>query len=1735
MATDAQQLIDAANAAQAVPSQGGSADAVMKAAAAGAVVQGGQVAATAPRIVAAPAVAAAAVPVGTAWLGFKWHVLLTAMQAFFRRRHAETARWLAETLPEREPGVPVAVIQAIIDRELSRERLFQQKALKRLEPEAAAIAKLPTEAAQAQRIREVVARERHYVSLREQAIANRAFGALASWSVRQESPQGAKWQLGPRKNHTPRCVWLAGKNWSWDALDAVGLPPQHAGCGCFVSPLGPGDSLPDPGESMRMARQALTLEEGLRAVADPGEVDDWLTGEPVRPSIARALERIGGTLVEASALPTGVMVALYPTPSVAQKLAVKGGEPVDEIHCTLAFLGKADALPDPEALRKAVADWAARTPPIEGEISGHGLFTAGPEPVTYATPDLPALPEARADLMDALDGHPVSKDHGFTPHMTIAYADKTASLPDHGGRKLSFSKASLVIGGERHDFKLAGNLQEANYVAGEHLRDRLGKWIDMPGVHYNPTLGNEARNSRATKGYIEIGPKFADLPPRQQTHAIAHEYGHDLADELLHDVDGWWWNENAWKDAEGIPLGGPGYLPAERISDAYAALATDSKEDVRRWPAIARIGEEAARRGYPLDFPGHPVQEASYKEALHPRGRGGRWVRILEQVKAAKMDDITDVEGHSVMRLKNEGYSVRVGVHGRVTDANPEVIADAIEKHLDDRAKLGQEMTLANMDENYQRWFHPQQLEGGTATHPRSGYNVHVGKWLAVQHPPSNADGPPIFKVSDYGNGDKMFPDVAAGTEPIRELYRGVSLDEWRQAVERGYLQSDQRGTIAGWEGTNAGVDPQTAQSYLPRGAESVIVKMDVRPEDGWFTRNEDGYLRTRERIPLDRVTAVSPVLYKDKDEGLFVRPDETVPMPEHLGQQAPALPEHGIADSLKLPKSGKVKQTSSGWGDLEGLPSLPEPATAPAEGYRHAADVAIPGADAPSVDNLPAAAYDDPSRYMDKFNPVIGTSTHGTTSYDESLATIRVARGNPDSEITVYRGGVPAGGGINSGDWVALSRRYAELIQGIRGGEIYTARVPARMVHWGGRDLNEFAYHGPTPKAVQEARWTEDLHPRGRAGRWIRKLDHKHEPSAILGGDEPGRAAGAGIASAGARGSDLRRAGGPDVLRLSPVDVSTQAGYDRYVAGIRGNSRPEFITVPSREELASKRAWMSDDGAVGVTVSPDGEIGNLFRNDPAPGGDGLGAVRFAAENGGKWLDCYDGKLAALYRSVGFSEVARVKFDPGFAPDGWDYELRDHPDVVFMGHGVAEKKGAYVDSWDAAVEATQRAVAATSKHPGWDERTQRVGVEVRDMIGKMEPRADWPSVERIQEVGAVLAKELNQRQGAADRHRTALIKRVKALEASSDQAWDQMGQYFIKVGEHLSPERRAERDRLSALMDANFKKLTDLHTQIFDYEVRRQTEWRESIRQLLSTVRPMGGKLRHGDEPDDLSAARDNAPNIRAAIDNVQTFLPSDWLNAMNKDGSARFLVREGRGLHRPVHNGEQLDSEITVPPLDNGGIALHEILHRLQATDEPDMSGSGLAPPLGKVTASQQIQVERVGRQGGSYEGMYDGRYPVVRRPGTEEGRPGPYAAIYDWVAYDGTMKNLQYEPSAPDGGYDASRWEREAPLPPTDNRMESAMNRHSVQAGHLIDRQGETPEVALVDLLPQSGYRSDEVTVPDGWPDPYYGKMYGGSYGNAANELLTMAAQDLFYHPSRLKKDPGTYHWILGFMAAL
>lgn len=159
---------------------------------------------------------------------------------------------------------------------------------------------------------------------------------------------------------------------------------------------------------------------------------------------------------------TGICVAFWLDDADARAMAVEGCEPPDQLHMTLAYLGKTtDETIDREALESTLKDFAGTHDAVSAWIAGEGVFhTPNDGDAIVALIDAPGLPTWRQDLVVALEaaGLPVSNDHGFTPHITLAYVepgeDLDIAIP--ADYKLNWDTFTLAWGSERITFKLSG-------------------------------------------------------------------------------------------------------------------------------------------------------------------------------------------------------------------------------------------------------------------------------------------------------------------------------------------------------------------------------------------------------------------------------------------------------------------------------------------------------------------------------------------------------------------------------------------------------------------------------------------------------------------------------------------------------------------------------------------------------------------------------------------------------------------------------------------------------------------------------------------------------------------------------------------------------------------------------------------------------------------------------------------------------------------------------------------------------------------------------------------------------------------------------------------------------------------------------------------------------------------------------------------------------------------------------
>lgn len=163
---------------------------------------------------------------------------------------------------------------------------------------------------------------------------------------------------------------------------------------------------------------------------------------------------------------TGGMVALVPTEEHAAELAHPQGEPQDQLHVTLAYLGDDVTGWDMEQRRQvldAVLAATAGLGPIEGRAFGHTTFnpdggqdgTRDPCAV-YMIGDTPDLVPARDAVVAGLSGMDLPEQHApYVPHLTAGYGLTAGDLSYTG--PVTLDRVLIALGGEHTYIPLAAS------------------------------------------------------------------------------------------------------------------------------------------------------------------------------------------------------------------------------------------------------------------------------------------------------------------------------------------------------------------------------------------------------------------------------------------------------------------------------------------------------------------------------------------------------------------------------------------------------------------------------------------------------------------------------------------------------------------------------------------------------------------------------------------------------------------------------------------------------------------------------------------------------------------------------------------------------------------------------------------------------------------------------------------------------------------------------------------------------------------------------------------------------------------------------------------------------------------------------------------------------------------------------------------------------------------------------
>jgi hypothetical protein len=203
--------------------------------------------------------------------------------------------------------------------------------------------------------------------------------------------------------------------------------------------------------TLKSIKSLADLPEAL-GVAAAGDVPD--SGEHVQATIRAAAE-----------VHTGAMIALIPTAEDAARLAVDGGEPAEELHVTLAYLGKAADL-GPRGIQDVidrVSTAANGLPHLEGEIFAPSVFNPGDANdrdtcLTWLVSGdiIDAVHDLIIDALELVEVPLPSQHRPWAAHISAAYTDDLGRLAELSTKvgPVRFDRLRLAFGGEWTDIPL---------------------------------------------------------------------------------------------------------------------------------------------------------------------------------------------------------------------------------------------------------------------------------------------------------------------------------------------------------------------------------------------------------------------------------------------------------------------------------------------------------------------------------------------------------------------------------------------------------------------------------------------------------------------------------------------------------------------------------------------------------------------------------------------------------------------------------------------------------------------------------------------------------------------------------------------------------------------------------------------------------------------------------------------------------------------------------------------------------------------------------------------------------------------------------------------------------------------------------------------------------------------------------------------------------------------------------
>lgn len=304
---------------------------------------------------------------------------------------------------------------------------------------------------------------------------------------------------------------------------------------------------------------------------------------------------------------TGVMVAFYVPPRsaallsrLARRTLGTAAEPAEDLHLTLAYLGKTDApaLDKATVLAALTSFVQAHRPPARLDVAGAKTFDTvqddGTIPVYAAVAKTPELLDFRAALVAALEGAgvAVSKDFAtYTPHITLGYVapDVPATLPRVPRLALAAGPVWLGWGGELIPIVPEG-------VTTKPMRSQAQwKYLFANGMPFARRWAHETPGGKGTR--------FRKLPRKKKVAATekAPNYsaraGQVITGNLARGGDGKFTSAGAASATPSKPKKAPKRRPARtpkkpKLSAEQRQAQRQAERDALRRANEAKVGQD---------------------------------------------------------------------------------------------------------------------------------------------------------------------------------------------------------------------------------------------------------------------------------------------------------------------------------------------------------------------------------------------------------------------------------------------------------------------------------------------------------------------------------------------------------------------------------------------------------------------------------------------------------------------------------------------------------------------------------------------------------------------------------------------------------------------------------------------------------------------------------------------------------------------------------------------------------------------------------------------------------------------------------------------------------------------------------------------------------------------------------------------------------------------------------------